>query len=90
MVLRAANQSQSIASGNRTLIRDAVAQIGSSEPIWVTDEERRPAAVQFVKKAKISLFPFYFGAYWPEPIAVPHPTRLTPGHLPPGRRYLLR
>ena len=21
--------------------------------------------------------------------AVPHPTRLTPGHLPPGERYLL-
>ena len=41
VVLRAANQNLSIASGNRTLIRKAVAQIGTSEPIWVTDEERR-------------------------------------------------
>ena len=41
VVLRAANQNLSIASGNRTLIREAVAQIGTSEPIWVTDEERR-------------------------------------------------
>ena len=71
---------------------EAVAQIGSSEPIWVTDEERRPASTRCVvgKKGQNVPFPFYFGAYWPEPIAVPHPTRLTPGHLPPGGRYLPR
>ena len=46
VVLRAANQNLSIASGNRTLIRKAVAQIGTSEPIWVTDEERRPASTR--------------------------------------------
>ena len=32
----------------------------------------------------------YFGSFFSLPVAVPHPTRLTPGHLPPGGRVVAR
>ena len=51
---------------------EAVAEIGSSEPISVTDEECGQLSYGFasVRSSSRSL-----------DIAIPHPTRLTPGHL---------
>ncbi len=84
VVLRAANQNQSIASGNRSLMREAVIQIGTSEPIWVTDEERRNVKYSDALRKKVkneSLIRFVWVHSLPYCVAVPHPTRLTPGHL---------
>ena len=92
MVLRAANQNLSIASGNRSLIREAVAQIGTSEPIWVTDEERRNVKYGFALRKNGrngTLYPFFGVHSASHCIAVPHPPQCAHwGTFPPGEGIL--
>ena len=73
---------------------EAVAQIGTSEPIWVTDEERRNVKYGFALR-KIgrngTLYPFFWGAFR---IPLHRRSSSAPvcalGHLPPGGRYFHR
>ena len=71
---------------------EAVAQIGTSEPIWVTDEERRNVkyGVALRKNGRNgTLYPFFGVHSASHCIAVPHPPQCAHwGTFPPGEGIL--